>query len=154
MPEPDSLPNRYLAERITQYQAWYDRKSVTCKLRYLVMRTSTIVAGAMVPVLANLPESSGFPVVRALITGMSLLVVILVSLDSVFQCREQWKNYRFTEQFLGHEKFHFLAGVGVYKGMNEQEAFQLLAGRVEKAIAAENAATPNVMTLGETSAST
>src|SRR5207248_1370810 len=89
-----------------------------------------------------------------LITGMSLLVVTLVLLDSLFQYREQWKNYRFTEQFLGHEKFHFLAGVGVYKGMPEQEAFQLLAERVENAIAAENAATLNGMALGERSAGT
>jgi hypothetical protein len=84
--------------------------------------------------------------VRLLLTGISLLVVVFVSLESVFHYREQWKNYRSTEQLLGHEKLRFQARVGPYKDLSDQDAF-LLVERVEDAIAAENTATLNVMTL-------
>ena len=142
--------DQYLAERLAQYQAWYDKKAVRTKSLYLRMRAFTVVGGGLVPVLANVGAEwlpAGVPIVRILLTGISLLVVIFVSLESVFHYREQWKNYRSTEQLLGHEKVRFQARVGPYKGLSEQDAFLLLVERVEDAIAAENTATLNVMTL-------
>jgi hypothetical protein len=151
-PEIDTRlsPESYLTERVAQYQTWYDRKAVRTKALYLRMRAFTVVGGGLVPVLANIggnwrPE--GELAVRVLLTAISLLVVIFVSLESVFHYREQWKNYRSTEQLLGHEKFRFQARVGPYKGLADQEAFLLFVERVEDAIAAENTATLNVMTL-------
>ncbi len=79
------------------------------------------------------------------VTIASLLVLLLLALENVFRYQEQWKNYRTTEQFMGHERFRFEAGIGVYDGMSKHDAFQLLAKRVEDAIAAENAATLYVM---------
>ena len=52
-----------------------------------------------------------------------------------------------TEQLLGHEQFLFQAKVGPYKGTEDHEAFLLLVERVEDAIATENSATLNAMTL-------
>jgi hypothetical protein len=86
-----------------------------------------------------------------LVTIISLIVVIFVSLESVFHYREQWKNYRSTEQSLGHEVFQFRGGVGPYKGLSPKDAFLSLVERVEAAIANENAATLNVMTLASDS---
>jgi hypothetical protein len=150
MENPILTSDRYLAERLAQYQAWYDRKAVRMKLLYLRMRAFTVVGGGLVPVLANIGAGwlpGGIPVVRILLTAVSLLVVVFVSLESVFHYREQWKNYRATEQLLGHERFRFLARVGPYRELAEQAAFLLLVERVEDAIAAENAATLSVMTL-------
>src|SRR5205823_8993591 len=84
---------------------------------------------------------------RAAITITSLFVVITVSLESVFHYREQWKNYRSTEQLLGHEKFLFLSRVGRYADLDDARAFHLFVERVEDAIATENSATLNVMTM-------
>jgi hypothetical protein len=64
----------------------------------------------------------------------------------VFHYREQWKNYRSTEQLLGHEKFYFRTRVGRYHGLSEEDAFRTLVERVEDAVASENAATLNTMT--------
>jgi galactokinase len=69
-------------------------------------------------------------------------------LESVYRYREQWKNYRSTEQLLGHERIYFETKVGPYSGLSESEAFTTLVARVESAIANENSATLNVMTLG------
>ena len=144
---------RYLAERHDQYQKWYDSKAVRMKTLYLRMRAASVVGGAMVPVLINvqgmwLPKVGGYEidVVRVVVTLMSLIVVILVSLESVFHYREQWKNYRSTEQFLGHEKVFFLSRVGIYEKLEPPEAFCTFVQRVEEAIASENAATLNIMT--------
>ena len=79
------------------------------------------------------------------------MVVVTVSLESVFHYREQWKNYRSTEQLLGHEQYEFLARVGPYKDSPPDKAFQLFVERVEDAISSENAATLNVMAVGSES---
>jgi uncharacterized protein DUF4231 len=143
-------PEQYITERVEQYQGWYDNKAVTTKSRYLRMRAFSVVGGGLVPVLVNIPSTLsilGVPVIQALVTVISLLVVIVVSLESVFHYREQWKNYRSTEQLLGHEKFLLRSRVGRYHGLADQDAFRLFVERVEEAIAAENAATLNVMTM-------
>jgi hypothetical protein len=143
-------PDRYIAERVHAYQAWYDKKAVQAKARYLRMRAFSVIGGGLVPVLINITpdfQVGRVFVLRSIVTTISLLVVIAVSLESVFHYREQWKNYRSTEQLLGHETFRFRAGIGPYDDLSVDEAFHLFVERVEDAIAAENTATLNVMTL-------
>ncbi|MEU6986233.1 DUF4231 domain-containing protein [Streptomyces sp. NPDC046324] len=135
---------RYVDSRLTQYQEWYDLKATRMKAMHLRMRTLAVVGGALVPVLVNL--DMGFAKMTA--TVLSLVVVASVSLESVYRYREQWKNYRSTEQLLGHERVYFAARVGPYHNLSDRECFTTLVARVEKAIASENAATLNVMTLG------
>ncbi|MDQ0991448.1 DUF4231 domain-containing protein [Streptomyces sp. V3I7] len=134
----------YVEGRLTQYQKWYDKKAVKTKAMHLRMRTISVVGGALVPVLVNLDLSFA----KLTATVLSLIVVGSVSLESVYRYREQWKNYRSTEQLLGHERIYFETKVGPYSGLSESEAFTTLVARVESAIANENSATLNVMTLG------
>jgi Protein of unknown function (DUF4231) len=144
----------FISERVRQYQAWYDKKAVWAKKRFLFMRGFSVVGGSVVPVLINVPSDLpvfGIPVIKAIVTLTSLLVVIAVSLESVFHYREQWKNYRSTEQFLGHETTVFTNGVGIYRDKEPQDAFGLFVERVEDAIRSENAATLSIMTLAQES---
>lgn len=145
-------PEQYIESRVRTYQAWYDGKAVTCKRRYLRMRAFAVIAGGIVPVLVNVEASVnnfvGYPITKAVITAVSLLVVISVSLESVYHYREQWKNYRSTEQFLGREQFEFMARVGPYKGLEDTRVFKLFVERIENAISSENAATLNVLSVG------
>lgn len=150
MPQADWTAETFIADRVAQYQGWYDRKAVTAKSRYLQMRGFSVVAGGVVPVLINVPYDAqilGVSVIKVLVTIVSLLVVISVSLESVLHYREQWKNYRSTEQFLGHDTIAFKAGIGAYRDLAPQDAFRLFVERVEEAIRSENAATLNVMTM-------
>ncbi|MEV8627659.1 DUF4231 domain-containing protein [Streptomyces sp. NPDC051079] len=140
----EMTPQGYVETRLAQYQEWYDRKATKMKAMHLRMRTVSVVGGALVPVLVNL--DLGFARITA--TVLSLVVVASVSLESVYRYREQWKNYRSTEQLLGHERVYFAARVGPYHRLSERDAFTTLVARVEKAIAGENSATLNVMTLG------
>lgn len=142
--QPVTAAREYVEGRLGQYQGWYDRKAVKAKAVHLRMRTVSVVGGALVPVLVNLD----IPYARLIATVLSLIVVGSVSLESVYRYREQWKNYRSTEQLLGHERIYFETGTGPYANLGEREAFRLLVSRVERAIAYENSATLNVMTLG------
>lgn len=83
------------------------------------MRAVTVIGGAIVPVLINLK----FKGVDIITTTISLIVVILVSLETVFHFREQWKNYRATEQLLAKEYFNFVTAEGPYRDQDEGEAF-------------------------------
>jgi len=154
MPAPlkNLTPDEYIETRVRQYQSWYDRKAVSCKRRYLWMRAFTVVAGGIVPVLVNVePQVNSFvhyPIMRVAITIISLLVVVAVSLEAVFHYGEQWKNYRSTEQKLGHQQFEYLAGVGHYKGLRPEDAFEFFVESVEDTISTENAATLSVLAIG------
>lgn len=132
----------YIDERLNQFREWYDFKAVRAKKLYQWMRATTVIGGAIVPVLINSPIQN----VDIITTLISLLVVILISLESVFHFREQWKNYRATEQLLAKEYFNFVAGEGSYRNKKPEEAFLDFVDRVENAIASENASTLNVMT--------
>lgn len=93
----------YITERLNQALQWYDKKSSVNKNAYLRMRAATVIGGALVPVLVNLD----FQFVNLITTVISLIVVLFVSLESVYHFREQWTNYRSTEQFLRKEYFIF-----------------------------------------------
>jgi hypothetical protein len=133
-----------------QYQGWYNGKAVKAKANYLRMRCASVVAAAIVPVLVNV----SFTGRAAVTTVLSLIVVVLVSLESVLHYREQWKNYRSTEQYLGREEYMFRSGVGPYKTLGSEDGRRLLVERVEEAIASENAATLSTMTLAAEASST
>ncbi|MER7112851.1 DUF4231 domain-containing protein [Saccharomonospora azurea] len=136
-------PDDYIQTRLAQYQNWYDSKAVRMKALHLRLRSVSVIGGALVPALVNIDV----PYINVVTTIVSLVVVILVSLESVFHYREQWKNYRSTEQLLGHERIYFMTRCGAYEGLNDQDAFRRLVERVESAIAAENASTLTTMTL-------
>lgn len=132
----------YIDERLNQFREWYDKKAISAKRNYQWMRAMTVVGGALVPVLISIDH----PSIKSITIAISLLVAVFVSLESVFHFREQWKNYRSTEQLLAKEYFNFVSGEGPYKTQNQESAFLLFVDRVESAIAAENASTLNVMT--------
>jgi hypothetical protein len=140
-------PEEYIKERITQFRSWYDGKATKAKSKFMIMRSITVIGGSLVPVLINIPQDPGaIPYMKYATSIISLLVVILVSLESVYHYREQWKNYRSTEQLLAKEYFNFVTGEGVYKDNEAAKAFITLVERVESAIESENASTLNVMT--------
>ncbi|MFF4195205.1 DUF4231 domain-containing protein [Nonomuraea sp. NPDC001831] len=140
-------PAEYIEQRLEQYRGWYDGKAVKTKALHLRLRTLAVVGAAVVPVLVNIK----LPYVEIATTLISLMVVILVSLESVYHYREQWKNYRSTEQALGQELFHYKTRTGVFEGLEDEAAFKVLVERVENAIASENASTLSTMTLASQS---
>lgn len=135
-------PEEYVAERLNPEMDYYNKSAGRSKQRYLQMRALTVVGGALVPVLVNVD----LPYIDILTTAISLVVVLFVSLETVYRYREQWTNYRTAEQNLRNEYFVFTARSGAYAGLDEPSAFTLFVNRIEQAIQAENASTLRVMT--------
>jgi hypothetical protein len=132
----------YISERFNDAISWYDTKAVMAKKWYQRMKATTVIGGALVPVLINIKIAY----LDVLTTIISIIVVLLVSLISVFHYREQWVNYRSTEQFLRREYFLFTGKEGPYLEMEEADAYHFFVQRVEGKIEAENASTLQVLT--------
>jgi len=135
-------PEEYITIRLNPIREWYDKKARRFKKLFLWMRTITVLGGAIVPVLINLQINK----IEVVTTLLSVLVVVFISLESVFHFREQWKNYRTTDQLLSREYFSYATADGPYRDLEENEAFLNFVDRVENAIASESATTLNVMT--------
>ncbi|MCB0282548.1 MAG: DUF4231 domain-containing protein [Calditrichaeota bacterium] len=138
----------YINERFNPMRGWYDKKAGSTKNLYLRMRAASVIGGAVVPVLINIHFDFAYfeTVIDVITTAISLMVVVFVSLESVFHFREQWKNYRSTEQLLANEYFKFASGEGPYNVKEQREAFLKFVNRIESAIERESASTLNVMT--------
>ena len=135
---------RYIEERLNDQLRYYDKTANRAKRRYLQSRSVSVVAAAVVPVFVNL----SFPYVNIITTILSVLVVLLVSLESVFHFREQWVNARSTSEVLRKEYFQFTSSEGRYADFEEdsKKPFRIFVGRVEGMIEAENLSTLQVMT--------
>jgi hypothetical protein len=140
-------PKEYISERLNESIAWYDKNSSVLKSRFLNMRAITVISSALVPVLINLNiEVFDLNIDFKIITTiLSLMVVILVSFESVYHYSAQWTNYRSTEQFLRKEYFRFTTREGEYAEASEEEAYRIFVQRVEGAIQAEVSTTLQVM---------
>ncbi len=138
-----STSSDYLRDRVAQYRAWYDGRARRSKAWFLSLRVFTLAAAAAVPVAL---VGTGTPA-RYVAVVLSLLVVVSVGLEGIIRFREQWENYRYTEQYLDREKFLYLAAAGPYRGLDPDEAFRDFVERVEWAIGAENSTTLATMAL-------
>jgi len=103
----------------------------------LRLRVCGLVSAATVPplILTRLPGGD------LAATLASIIVLITCALDGVLRLREQWENYRYTEQYLDREKHLFLAAAGPYRHLTADLAFLHFVERVEWAIGAENSTT-------------
>lgn len=135
-------PEEYVDERLNPEISYYNKSATRSKQRYLQMRAITVVGGALVPVLVNI----NVPYLNILTTAISLVVVLFVSLETVYRYREQWTNYRTAEQNLRNEYFIFTSQAGPYSGLDEAAAFAIFVNRIEQAIEAESTSTLRVMT--------
>ena len=138
-----SRAQEYIESRVEQYRSWYDGRARRCKTWYLRMRVALLVSATGVPTLLNLPLRWALPAT----TILSVVVLILVGLDGMLRLRDQWENYRYTEQYLDREKHLYAAGAGPYKDLDATLAFSSFVERIEWAIGAENSTTLATMAL-------
>ena len=91
------------------------------------------------------------PYIQEVTTVISLMVLLAVSIDSVYHYGEQWSSYRSTEQFMRREYYLYAVNEGPYRTLNDRLSFELFVERIEEAIAAENSSTLRIMaTVNET----
>jgi hypothetical protein len=98
---------------------------------YLRIKVVQIVAAAAIPVLS----ATSLPTWVA--GGLGASIVVLESIQQLFQFHSNWTHYRSTAEALKHEKFLYLAHAGSYASAANPEA--VLAERIESRVSQEHA---------------
>lgn len=116
--------------RLEDQLGWYGRKSRAAQRAFKRLKVVEIVVAAAVPVVAGV---SG----PALLTAaLGATVVVLESMQHLFQWQTNWVLYRSTAEALKHERFLFLSAAGPYAGADK---FRVLAERLEGLVSQEHA---------------
>jgi Protein of unknown function (DUF4231) len=118
-------------QRLEEQITWYSRGARRNKRWYLRIKVVQIVSAAAIPVLA----ATSLPTWVA--GGLGALIVVLESIQQLFQFHSNWTHYRSTSEALKHEKFLYLAHAGAYSTAANPEA--LLAERIENRVSQEHA---------------
>ena len=134
--ELTTSPDEYIKERVAAGIEWYRIQGAKAKAKYLWMRCAAVIGGATVPIMANIPA---LPRQTLVITGISLLVVLCVSLEGVLHYKETWRTYSATSSALEHEFFAMKMGAPPYNTMSvsdgsNQALLNLFGQRVEEII--------------------
>ncbi len=120
-------------ERLEDQLRWYSKKSRQNQKCFKGLKVIEIVAAAFIPFAAGLWND---PVITG---GLGVIVVILESMQGLFQFQQNWTNYRSTAEGLKHEKFLWQAKAGPYKDPDNPTLEALFAERVEALISTEHA---------------
>ena len=143
------IENRLLSGQ-TGYLGYYDETAKRMKRRYLQTRSAAAIGAVLIPVVSNLPWALHIrgATINVATVGASLIglaVALILALEGVFHFKEQWQNFRGTEQYLLSQKYRFENGVDEYQALSPEESFKLFVSRVEKAIIDENNVTLNIL---------
>ena len=126
--EPTSSPSW---QRLEEQIDWYSRGATRNKRSYMRIKVVQILSAATIPVLA----ATGLPTWVS--GGLGALIVVLESIQQLFQFHSNWTQYRSTAEGLKHEKYLYLASAGAYSKAADPGA--LLAERVEGRVSQEHA---------------
>lgn len=125
----------YIKTRLDDQIAWYDAKSQLNKRRFTALRTAELVVAASVPFVVGLIGEPYLGPLKVLAQVLSLLVVIIAGLLSLYRFQELWFEYRSTAESLKHEKLLYITKVKPY---DADQPFPLLVQRVETHISREH----------------
>ena len=126
----DGPPEDPTWNRLQSQLAWYSSQSRYAQRQYKALKVVELVVAALLPVVAGV----GAP---ALVTGsLGATVVVLESVQHLFQYQATWILYRSTAEALKREHYLYLAGAGPYSGDNRR---LVLAERVEALASQEHA---------------
>ncbi len=130
----------YIDGRLVDQIKLYERKASASRFNYYFWQSLTIIAAALVPIVATVNGAStsfgGFlgntNTVIALLGGAA---AIFAGILSLFKFQENWLKYRSSYEDLRSNLAQYKIGVGVYE--NRKAAFPLFAETCENIINAE-----------------
>lgn len=125
----------YITDRLQYKMNVYEILAKRNRNIYWITSCLSMLCAAIVPVLINLDCCVNH---NLWATGLSLLVTILVGIQSIFRPRELWCNYDLICANLRNEEMHYSTQSGEYATVtSDTNRFQLLVKRVESLISNE-----------------
>ncbi len=122
--------------RLEDQILWYSRKSSASLRWFRALKIIELMAAAIIPFLATNLASDRLSSPALVAGGLGVLIVVLESLQGLFQFQNNWMNYRSTCEELKREKHLWMAKAGPYSGDGNSD--RLLAERIESVISAEH----------------
>jgi hypothetical protein len=135
----DANPKNPTLERLEDQIDWYDKKSASNQSWFKRIKIIELIAAALIPLLAGFSTTSTqYTTYYAIVTGgLGALIVLLESVQGLYQFQSNWISYRLSCEGLRHEKYLWLAKAGPYA--DAKDPGRLLAERVESLISTEHA---------------
>lgn len=113
---------------------------------YKLIAVSILILSALVPVIINTAMIKEVEWRMSLGSLFSFLVVVLFSVESVFNFREQWKSYKNAEDEITQELNLFHTSAEPYNNNKNKEKEKLLVMRVESIVLKERKETIDKLT--------
>lgn len=135
----DANPKNPTLERLEHQIDWYDKKSASNQSWFKRIKIIELMAAALIPLLAGFSiTTTQYTTYYAIVTGvLGALVVLLESVQGLYQFQSNWISYRSSCEGLRHEKYLWLAKAGHYADAKDPDC--LLAERIESLISTEHA---------------
>ena len=133
------MEDTYICQRIEGQIAYYEAKSARNKKLYHRFSICAIIANAMVPVCSVfLKTADGNDWLKFLIAALSSLALIATNLLVLFNSKELWGKYRRSASNLSSLLHQYYSRCGAFEGLEEADAFRLLANLAEAHLDEEN----------------
>lgn len=125
---------RYMGYWNDQRQ-YYSLMSRRFKNMHTRLQTIAIIGATITPFLLNITE-----VPKIVPTVVSAVVAIATAVNSYYGYEENWRVYRKVLEGMRRERILYDVGLGHYKGLNSDEAFELFVSQSDTLLFEE---TPN-----------
>jgi len=136
---PPSLddPFDYIERRVTPQRKWHAAKARWNRRRFHAMEITTLVAGALIPIVNLLGLATFW---AGLFSGLlGGLVVIATALGKLFKFHENWLQYRALVETLDREVELYVNSVADYASGGQTDRNRLFVERVENLLATNTA---------------
>lgn len=124
----------YLSSRVDDQINWLGIKAASNQKKYKMLRTTSLFASVLVPLLSGYSEKFGLSV--TIVVGvLGAIVAICQGLLALNRYHENWVEYRSTAEALKREKIMYATHTTPYTAQN---SFNLFVENTEKILAGEN----------------
>ena len=124
----------YLTARVDDQLKWLEGKAASNQKKYKALRTISLVASILIPLLSGYSEKFGLSV--TIVVGvLGAVVAICQGLLALNKNHENWTEYRLTAEALKREKLFYATKTAPYTAPN---SFNLFVENIEKMLSGEN----------------
>ena len=128
--------NAYIAERLDDQIGWYDRRSASNQKWYKALRTTQLLAAALIPFLTGYLALE-IPTTKFLVGLLGVGIAVITGMLDLYRFQQHWIEYRTTCEALKKEKYLFVTDSEPYTG-DLAAKFRRLVQRSETLISKEN----------------
>ena len=127
----------YVIGRIMPQMEWYSSKGGECKKKYYRWMASSILLGALIPVVSVFADGAVWT--KVLLAALGSAVTACNAFMALHNFKDLWLNYRNTREKLLRVLYYYFNDAGIFsKDMQQGERDILLINICEEEMAGEN----------------